>query len=382
MAEGDELTTVWCEADDDITLVWQRRAAPASPPVAEGPLSVASSGASAAAKQGNGALSETQTVEVEFVQVKGNEHNQLWSASLLCQPKRGRKGQKLSASSILEKSLLRDAYREPSRFRVVSVRPVNSELKPLELPIDHTMRQPASPEYQALAARLPAHVKKVKSPNGNTWTYWIARALWDVRHSDAAVRDRNLHRLEQVLRGLQGYLAPDQREMVYERLVRRAFDAALARRLTQRERKRLRREDVIAILRAAVTDAQRAGEDDDSLEAALHGAGLSLETVRHARDSRLRYLNARRTPRYFVVADRERVEQLEEEVGARLHTLWARLESGLIDEPPSAFYHRCLAELEAIRRERGTDAPSLDLLQGMLYERVHRRMLRFDRVAS
>jgi hypothetical protein len=379
MAAGDELTTVWCESDDDVTLVWCRQAS-LSIPLRADHQEEASAEPEKPVEQRR-SLTEA-SVEVEFVQVKGNEHDQLWSVSLLCEPKKGRNGRALAASSILEKSLLRDRYREASRFRIVTIRPVKNELELLELPFDHAMRQPASAGYQVLAEKLPARVKETLSRKGNSWTYWVARVRWDVRHSDQAVQDRNLHLLEQVLRRLQGYLAPDQRELIYWRLVRRAFDAALARRLTEPHLKRLRRDELIALLRAVVADAQRAGEDDNGLESALRSAGLSVETIRHARESRLRYLEARRSTAYYPLGDRETEDRLEAEVAARLHLLLARLESGEIDESPSAFYARCLAELDAIRQASGPAAPPLALLQGMLYDRVHRRMHRFDRAAS
>jgi hypothetical protein len=49
MITDPELVEVWCERHDDITLVWQT----------------------------------SEGEQIEFVQVKGNEHNQLWSVSLL-----------------------------------------------------------------------------------------------------------------------------------------------------------------------------------------------------------------------------------------------------------------------------------------------------------
>jgi hypothetical protein len=368
MAEDGSLTTVWCEADDDVTLVWE---APNN------------QGAVDATPADEAEASAAGTCEVEFVQVKSNEYDQLWSPALLCRLV-ARNGRQLAASSILEKSLTRDRYRQPSRFRIVTARPVHSVLGFLEFPHDHVARQPSSAEYQALAAEIPDRVKAHTSPNGNTWTYWVARARWDVRHSEDAVRNENLLRLERVLRALRGYLAPDQRAVIYERLVRRAFEAALARRQLHPLRKRLRRDELLVLLREAVAEAQRAGASDEisPLERKLAAASLSPETVSHAKEMRRGYLRARRSAPYYAGLSRARAERVEGEVGSRLHLLWARFEAGVIDEPPAAFYVRCLTELEAIRAEcPPEERPSLDLLQGMMYDRVQRCLLRFDRAA-
>ncbi len=102
MLENEALTTVWCEAEDDITLVWERECG----------------------------------TEGEFVQVKSDELDQLWSVARLCRRDGGREG-----TSILERSLQREKYIEPCWFRIVTARPVNNDLECLELPLAHAERQ-------------------------------------------------------------------------------------------------------------------------------------------------------------------------------------------------------------------------------------------------
>lgn len=370
MAEDRGLTTVWCEADDDVTLVWE--------------LVHRQGGVDGQLNDGTDIQSDGIECEVEFVQVKGEEHNQLWSPSLLCRPV-SRGGRQLPASSMLEKSLSHDRYREPARFRIVTIRPVQTDLRMLELPLDHATRQPSSHAFQSLADALADDVKTRTSPNGNTWEYWLARTFWDVRHSEDAVRDKNQLRLETILRRLRGYLAPDQRAVIYERLVRRAYDAAVARGQHDATRKRLCHDELLLLLRQAVAAAQHAGATDDisPLERKLTAAALSKVTVRHAKEIRRRYLRARRSSPYFSGVARAQAERLEGEVASRLHQLWAQFEAGAIDETPAAFYSRCLSELDAIRRELPPEgAPSLELMQGMMYDRVQRCLLRFDHAAD
>jgi hypothetical protein len=60
----------------------------------------------------------------EFVQVKAGEPNKLWSVADLCQRKKSKVN-----TSIFERSLGRDQHQEESRFRLVTLRPVVSELE-------------------------------------------------------------------------------------------------------------------------------------------------------------------------------------------------------------------------------------------------------------
>lgn len=131
MLEDPTLSQVWCETQDDVTLLWMN-------PSGE---------------------------EVEFVQVKSNEFDQLWSIAKLLEKEKAKeadelcgadanghaddndgvngdgKGQDESAGAnpkkmakkkvgrcILEKSLQYDRCKEPVRFRVVTSRPIKDEL--------------------------------------------------------------------------------------------------------------------------------------------------------------------------------------------------------------------------------------------------------------
>lgn len=71
----------------------------------------------------------------EFVQVKGGELNQLWTVAVVCQSQNG------TGTSVLERSLAHDCCRERSQFRLVTLRQVSSELKPLTFPRDAPGRQ-------------------------------------------------------------------------------------------------------------------------------------------------------------------------------------------------------------------------------------------------
>lgn len=93
MLLDDGPNEVWCEAEDDVVLIW--------------------------------------TIDgeecFEFVQVKGEELGQLWSMANLCQKDSSKDGQR-RGKSIVEKSLGHDRGKERCWFRIVTRREPNSEL--------------------------------------------------------------------------------------------------------------------------------------------------------------------------------------------------------------------------------------------------------------
>lgn len=145
MLRDESLTQVWCESQDDITLIWQ----------ADG------------------------SVRVEFVQVKKSEPNRLWSVSLLCARDKG------CGSSILEKSLAYDrVFAETRSFGIVTARPLIQELKCLALPIDADDRKPDAKAMQGLLKKLETKVGDYLSLCGNGCRFWALNTVWDVRHSE------------------------------------------------------------------------------------------------------------------------------------------------------------------------------------------------------
>jgi hypothetical protein len=89
------LAEVWCEAEDDIVLVWS---------------------------QHDGAE------RFEFVQVKGTDLKQAWSVAELCASGKG--------PSILKRSLDHDRGAEDCSFRMVTKWGPNATLEPLSTPLD------------------------------------------------------------------------------------------------------------------------------------------------------------------------------------------------------------------------------------------------------
>ena len=83
----------------------------------------------------------------EFVQVKRNDFDQLWSAAQLYKRKDGAAG-----TSLYEKSLAKDCVKETALFRIVTSRDVSSALKPLTYPREHGDRAPTTDAMAAISS--------------------------------------------------------------------------------------------------------------------------------------------------------------------------------------------------------------------------------------
>lgn len=331
MLQGDDILIVWCEADDDITLVRKRN----------------------------------DTIVGEFVQVKGRDLEQLWSIALLCRNDPN--------SSMIEKSLSRDKYEEGAYFRIVTTLGVNKDIALLTYSYDHPHRIASTTEMDGIAQTLPLAIKQLRSPMGNDYSYWLQRMTWDVRHSIDAEQNKNLVNLADALQALQIYQAPDQRKVLYRALVRKAFDAGASSRLRNPDDKKLTKEDLLLLVRKA-TDNNPIAQKGTA--AKFTDAGIPSAAIGHAQDLRLRYSKLKKAA---TDLRREQLSELESEVGAWLHLQWAELEAGNVNDSEAEFYTRCLQGLHEIVERRATSEITDDIVQGIMYERVKRGLHRFNR---
>jgi Cap4 dsDNA endonuclease len=125
----------------------------------------------------------------EFVQVKAAELDKLWSMADLCRSERG------LGTSIFETSLNRDKYNEPSRFRLLTLRPVANELRMLTFLPSATGREPCGERFLILHNELCNRFPTIRSPKGNGASYWLKHCIWDVRDSEQALISSNFVRL-------------------------------------------------------------------------------------------------------------------------------------------------------------------------------------------
>lgn len=345
-----KLVEVWCEALDDITLVW---------------------------------LDGTTHV-FEFVQVKKLTLNQLWSIALLVKPdgkiardeqedEDGKVGSK-PALSLLEKSLANDRGEEPCRFRLVTSVEPGKELELLKTPHAHVNRtkDPFTKTSDALLAKLP----EARSPNGNDVVFWANHVHWEVFDSYATLEYRNLHHLRTFGDQHGRHLQEDQWLEVYKKIVQRAQDAAMQLDQYDPEVGHIRKESFAEWLLLVIDREARPHQHGvEALEEKLRAAALE-DRIDHALTQRHEYRRRRLQSGYFTTVQREDVEAAAR---YKLNKLVVQLDAGEID-PGHPFYLRCLNELEALAQDfPGPGFVWTSFLEGYMYEVAQRCVHRFAR---
>jgi hypothetical protein len=309
----------------------------------------------------------------EFVQVKGGEPDKLWSVADLCAGKAG--------SSIFETSLRRDAFCELSRFRLVTLRPVVSELKVLTFDFGAPGREPCNARVLALASELEDRFPGIRSAKGNGSAYWLRNCLWDERHSEDAVRKDNLLRLLRLGIAEGRALLPEQAESLLDDMRASVAAASAARWEPNRDAKVVTRLDLRAWWerRSREIIEGAAAPSGGKLAAKMQETGLPDEMIALALELRRDYAAEARTPRFLELDEGER---LQRRVKAELASLRARFLAGMLNLDGVGFHALCLDRLIAVSGERS--AGSYDqsaFLQGCMYDIADRCLHRFTQVA-
>lgn len=310
----------------------------------------------------------------EFVQVKAGEPDQLWSVATLCQRKKGKAG-----TSIFETSLARDRHKEETRFRIVTLRDVNSDLKLLTYDVDAPARNPDGDKCRTLLAAIEERCPGSSSDKGNCADYWIANCRWDVRHNEATIRKENLLRLIE-LSGREGRaLLFDQAELLLGELRRRVKAAGDAKWSSEKHKKIILRTELRAWWETRTEEliSGASAPSGGKLRGKMEEATLPQDVVELAVDLRRRYAKFSRTPRYM---EAELGESLQDRVKAEVVSLRSRLVAGELNLDGPGFHALCVERLDAINasREPGADDQSA-FLKGCMYDIADRCMIRFVR---
>jgi len=174
----------------------------------------------------------------EFIQVKSDAPDQLWSVALLC-----RRDQQAAGTSVLEKQIAHDRGDECSYFRLVTFRDTNDDLSQLKR--NHAHRNPV--EIANLVADLNQRVNDYKSPKHNGVEYWAHHMQWNVPGSVEAIENSNLISIDEYLTGAASVLLlTDHKRRIYTDLLGLLRGLATARWAGGAGRKRITREGIIS----------------------------------------------------------------------------------------------------------------------------------------
>jgi hypothetical protein len=309
----------------------------------------------------------------EYIQVKSNEQDQLWSIANLCaQKESGRSG-----TSIFEASLGRDRHSEEASFRIVTLRPVVSALKPLTFAADAPDRAPGSDRMVALHKDIETRLPDIQSPKGNGSKFWLERCRWDERHSEEAVRNDNVRRLLELSRSQGKPLLIDQADILLDELRARAKSAGSAKWGAERSKKIITREALSAWWEGRSKELVdgAAAKSGGKLASKMEDALLPADMIALAVELRLEYAAETRTPRYLQTDDAARIRR---RVQSEISTLRARYVSGQIAVEPAEFHALCLERMDTVSAElASTLGHESAFLKGCMYDIADRCLLRF-----
>ena len=320
--------------------------------------------------------SSTQTV-AEYVQVKGSEEDKYWSVADLCAKVNGKTG-----FSIYETSLGRDKHCEQSRFRIVTLRPVNQDLKILTYAREASNRAGDSTKTTELIAAIEEKCKDAKSEKGNGADFWVRNCLWEERQSEEQNRQRNLLRVITITSKEGRPLLPEQADTILEELRQKAKDAGDARWADGKDKKIIER----AQLRAWWNTRVQALIDGSStisggkLEGKMTAAQLPAPIIGLAKELRRDYAAVSWTSKYSSSGEDE---TLRSTVKATVQSLQSSLCSGELNLNGKEFHTLCLKRMDAINENRPEGTPDRSaFLKGCMYDIADRCLLRFERSNS
>ena len=339
MLSDENLIEVWCETLDDITLI---------------------------------RIIEEDEV-VEFIQVKNNRLNHLWSIAELT-----RQENKKANSSIFEKLFAneREKVKERCLFRIVTAYAVNNELKILNMPLNSPNRSSTNNDLKNLCIKIDTKIPNYKTPNGSDITSCLCRTVWDVRHDEKSVEDSNIHKLRKSAPSFGVHLAEDQWDELYTKILRKVQDSGKAKWGIDPEAKKIKRQVFLTWIKEKATLAQHPsiGGTGNMLEEKMLKAGIPKDVIQNAKVQRIFYRRRILDPSYMDLSKREDTEM---EIQANLQQLVSELDSEKLKDNGIEFHSRCLTRLSEMRI--GKQDVNLSFLHGCMYSFTERCVHRFVR---
>jgi hypothetical protein len=311
LLNNSDLSEVWCETHDDITLIWNRDG----------------------------------IEEVEFVQVKDLEFDQLWSIAKLCHREKKTNGIDLG-TSILEKSLFEDRCIESSYFRIITSIPVMSELKLLTLPFSSPERMRNLEGLKKICDEITKKVGDLKSPKGNTINYWVERTIWEEKPTNS-IADHNNNLLSKLLTEKGHNFSMDVIErQIYSPMLQHIHEISAIDSDRDENSKHITQSDFSSYLDSIIDEliVNRKEVAGKKLTEKMEKAGLS-DYIDTALEERRLYRAERLNPKYLELNDHELIDG---EILSTLQTLKVKMDR---EELPSGidFYQICLDKMNELR---------------------------------
>lgn len=339
MLATNDLSDVACETHDDVLLIWKR-----------GGIEIA-----------------------EYLQVKSDQPDQLWTAAKLCEKERSTTHPDGAGTSILEKSLARDAHQEPSWFGIVTSRQIRSDLEVLTRERGHEHRQLSYEPFKELNDYVAKQIGSFESKKGSGASYWLVNARWLVI-SESDIVQLNEQRLARVLHDMGEPSDPDAVRSVYGNLRVLAKETAELP-IERRSEKYVSRTQLLTKIKEWNQPYPGLGVVE-RLQQKMGDAGLDSTCFDVAIDQRRFYLRKKRSGAYLSV---DAAEDVDQQVLDALHRLRSALDSGELVEGGVQFHDRCLKELNAIASYHANAIPG-GYLSGCMYEIAARCRHRYTKV--
>jgi hypothetical protein len=316
----------------------------------------------------------------EYVQVKANEPDQLWSIAMLCKRKNNASG-----TSIFEVSLHRDRHDEESRFRIVTLRPVNSDLEFLTYNRGAPGRNLREEKFKRACLELERLCPGTISEKGNGPSFWLENCHWDLRfNSIEMARNANLLRLIQLGHRENHLLLPDHAETLLKELRGWVKEASDARWQSDRDKKIITRTKLRGWWEHYTTLLVEGSSimSGGKLAGKMQDADLPDDLIRLATEMRLAYAAEARTPRYL---ESGQVNHLQNLVKSEIMLLRTQFLAGKFDMDGVklngiGFHGRCVERLYNIGIEFGSGSENYSaFMKGCMYDIVDRCSLKFER---
>ncbi|MCA6573124.1 MAG: DUF4297 domain-containing protein [Pseudanabaena sp. M57BS1SP1A06MG] len=350
MLNDDSLIEVWCETLDDITLV---------------------------------RLSGDDEI-FEFVQVKSNRFDHLWSIAEFCKQesiKENKKTVKKANSSIFEKLFAneRAEAKEKCLFRMVTAFDVNNDLKILTYPLSSPLRTLSNSLFCDLCDAIGKNLPNYSSSTGSNVTSCLSRTVWDVLYDDKSVQNANLRVLSKAISSFGNFLVEDQLIELYKKVLGKVKEAGRADWNIDPALKKITRQVFVDWIKTEINLAKypSSGGTGNKLREKMLKAGIPEDVIENALKQRRFYRSQSLNQEYMNLSKREEVEML---VIANLQQLISELDSEKLKVDGVGFHSICLNRLQDISSNK--QDVSLPFLYGFMYYMTERCVYRFIKIGA